>query len=201
MPIEFSPPANLNDLDNAGRQAWSDYVTSLFDESERGDSEGARLQFYNPLKAATDADQQTLDITWLAFPRSITVASPSDGVRWRRGDASRDVQDEYCEWSVTRESTTQKITRATFTCESPDYWQFLASHDRNKVLALYQQFIGSDVQMVDLFPDGAEYDPRNRFNNSTSEGAMHLIQKNNTLSAEIEIVAASTVKRKSMGDC
>ena len=199
MLAQFDPPANVNDLDDAGRKAWSDLVSSLFDDSAQGGSEGPRRQFYNPLKTETVDDQQTLDITWVSFPRSVTVGAPSERVRWQRGDASRDVQDEYCEWSVTRDVASHKITRVTFTCEGPEYWQFLASRDRGTVLSLYRQFVSPDVQMDDLFPHGGDYDTRNRFNNSTSEGAMHLVQQNNTLSAEIEIVAAATITREIHG--
>jgi hypothetical protein len=195
----FNPPANLDDLDPPGRQAWSEFVSTLFDQSVQGGTEGPRGQFYNPLKTPTAADQQSLDITWIAFPRSVTVGAPSERVRWQRGDATRDVQDEYCEWSVTRDAALDKITRITFTCEGPEYWQFLASRNRNKVLDLYRQFVSPEVQMEDLFPNGGEYETRNRFNNSTSQGAMHLVQRNNTLSAEIEIVAAATVTRNING--
>ena len=31
-------------------------------------------------------------------------------------------QDEYCEWSVTRDPASNKITSVMFTCENPDYW-------------------------------------------------------------------------------
>jgi len=199
MLTQFDPPANLHDLDDAGRKAWSDYVSSLFDESAKGGGEGPRRQFYNPLRTETAEDQQTLDITWVAFPRSITVSAPSERVRWQRGDASRDVQDEYCEWSVTRDAASHKITRVTFTCEGPEYWQFLASRNPSIVLSLYQQFVSPDVRMDDLFPHGGDYDTRNLFNNSTSECAMHLVQRNNTLSAEIEIVAAATITRNIQG--
>ncbi len=33
--------------------------------------------------------------------------------------------DEYCEWSVTRRSSDNKIVRVDFCCENPEYWQTL----------------------------------------------------------------------------
>jgi hypothetical protein len=50
--------------------------------------------------------------------------------------------------------------------------------------------------MQDLFSADGSYNPRNRFNNSTESGAVHLIQQNNTLGAEIEIAAAATIIRQ-----
>src|SRR5205823_2576502 len=63
-------------------------------------------------------------------------------------------QDEYLEWFVTRSAG--KITRVTFTCEGPEYWQALAhgypsryngprtagaTGSLAKALDLYQRFV------------------------------------------------------------
>lgn len=42
-------------------------------------------------------------------------------------------QDEYCEWSVTRNSD-NKITRIDFTCEGPEYWEYLGKVQPETVL-------------------------------------------------------------------
>jgi hypothetical protein len=191
---QFDPPANIDDLNATQRRHWSEFIDSLMERSRQGDFEGTRPQFYNPTRTDTAADAATVDISWRAFPNVIAVTSASDRERWTRAEASRDVQDEYCEWSVTRDPATGKITRLTFTCEGPEYWQFLARVNPQKVLQLYQRFVDPSIQITDLFRNG-QYNPRNRFNNSTTRGAMHLIQRNNTLGAEIEIVAAATVLR------
>ena len=52
-----------------------------------------------------------------------------------------------------------------------------------------------EVKEADLFRNG-RYVVRNRWNNSTTAGAMHLIQQNNTLGAEIELAAAATIVRE-----
>ena len=104
------------------------------------------------------------------------------------------MQDEYCEWSVQRDPSTQKIKSVSFTCEGPEYWQFLASTDPDKIVSLYRQYISGEVEKGDLFEEGV-YNPRNKWNNSTSKGAMHLIQGANTLSAEINLGADATVLR------
>ncbi|HEV7879405.1 hypothetical protein [Bradyrhizobium sp.] len=158
--------------------------------------DGPREQFYNPTKVETAADAQRLDISWVAFPRNVTLGSVGDRQRWRRADASRDVQDEYCEWSIERDSQSDKITRVTFTCEGPEYWSFLAETAPAKALALYQQFISPQVKREDLFLANGRYNARNKWNASTTSGAMHLIQINNSLGAEIELAGGSSVVRE-----
>jgi hypothetical protein len=197
----FDPPGFLTDLNEAQRHAWSDFLSEAFDEAARGrpeelDFDGPRAQFYNPLKIETDADAQALDITWTAFPRNVRLAAVSDTQRWRRADSSRDLQDEYCEWSVERDPVTDKITRIAFTCEGPEYWSFLANTAPETVVTLYRQFVSPTVRHEDLFLPNGRYNPRNRFNATTVAGAMHLIQPNNTLTAEIELAAGSSVVRE-----
>jgi hypothetical protein len=67
-----------------------------------------------------------------------------------------------------------------------------------EVVELYQTHISPDVKKTDLFRN-AKYVPRNRWNNSTTMGAMHLIQQNNTLGAEIELAAGASLTRKREG--
>jgi hypothetical protein len=65
-------------------------------------------------------------------------------------------------------------------------------------LALYRQHVSPTVRAEDLFTPNGRYIDRNRWNNGTTTGAMHLIQPNNTLLAEIEL-AAATVQRQRDG--
>ncbi len=197
--MRFDAPGFLRDLDEAQGGAWSDWISQQLDEARARDdanfaNDGPRLQFFNPLKIAPDADAVERDITWTAFPKIVRIQSVSDRQRWRTADSSRDVQDEYCEWNVTRDPHTEKIVRVTFTSEGPEYWSFLASIDPDKVVELYRQHISPEVNADHIFQRGA-YVPRNRWNNSTTNGAMHLIQPNNTLGAEIELAAAATIVR------
>ena len=126
-----------------------------------------RAQFFNPLTNPPADDAQLAVISWNAFPRQVKSSSLSDKQRWRRADSDRNLQDEYCEWSVTRDPATRKITRVTFTCEGPEYWEVLASLNPDKVLALYREFVSPAVKREDLFANG-RYNPLNRFNNSTT---------------------------------
>jgi hypothetical protein len=199
----FDPPGYLTDLDEAGINAWSEFISMSLDRArERSDPRfvnyGPRHQFFNALKNPPDPDAAEKDVTWTAFPRIVRLQSIGDIQRWRTADSSRDKQDEYCEWSVTRDTATDKITRITYTSESPEYWQFLAAVNPQKVLALYREHISQSVKVEDLFR-GDQYIPRNKWNNSTTTGAMHLIQDNNTLLAEIELAAAATLVRQRGG--
>jgi hypothetical protein len=196
---EFDPPGGLNDLDATGLGTWNTFLSGVVDNAIAGapnhTNDSPRAQFYNLTKTETDADEKNQDVTWIAFPRQVAIRAGSDAQRWTRADASRDLQDEYCEWCVTRRSTDNKITRVTFTCEGPEYWEILAAASPQTALSIYQQHVSPDVQEGDLFDSGGKYIERNRWNTDTTEGAMHLVQENNTLGAEIELAAAATIVR------
>ncbi|MFD3940044.1 hypothetical protein ACFWSF_35185 [Streptomyces sp. NPDC058611] len=194
----YNPPGNLTDLDDDGRKKWHMWLSCRVDETIQGPSrhrvlhDGPRPQFYNATKTPTGDDATDASVTWTAFPRALHSLN-SDMERWEAADSDRLNQDEYCEWSVSRNAD-HKVNRVTFTCEGPEYWEHLAAYNPAKVLELYRTYISPDVVAEDLFPDGA-YDPYNEWNNSTSRGAMHLVQPNNTLTAEIELAAAATIRR------
>jgi hypothetical protein len=192
----FDPPAMLNDLNDSQKKTWSDFISQSLDD-EMAKAPGHH--FYNPTKTDTANDVQTAEIKWTAFPRSVAVDATSDVERWQTADSTRDVQDEYCEWSVTRDQTTHKILRVTFTCEGPEYWSFLAGVDPQQVLALYKEHVSPSVKMSDLFTPGGQYNGRNSWNNSTSRGAMHLVQGANTLGAELNIAVRSSILRQING--
>lgn len=117
-------------------------------------------------------------------------------------------QDEYCEWTVTRNSD-NKIVRVDFTCENPEYWNSLWRIDPNKVLELYQQVLDKpQIKMEDLILPGIKdpvtgtpaYNPLNKWNsgtisNESTGGAIHLTSTPNTLQTEIGLAATSTVLR------
>lgn len=200
----FDPPGFLDDLTPQQQTAWSEWISDQIDSAIAGDPVGLefdapRAQFFNATQVDFAADLTTLAIEWTAFPRNVQINSISDRQRWRRAESSRDVQDEYCEWSVERDPHTDKITRVTFTCEGPEYWQFLAATSPQKTLALYQEFVSPSVTLADLLSASGQYNPRNRWNNSTTNGVMHLIQVNNSLGAEIELAGGSSVVRSRDG--
>ena len=201
---QFDPPGFLNELNASQKTLWSRWISRRVNESIAGRpdevaNDSPRPQFYNPVDTDTAADVQTAVITWTAFPRNVLINTSSDQQRWRLADQTRDVQDEYCEWNVTRDPQTQKITRVTFTSEGPEYWEFLAAVNPNLLLKLYREHISPNVKRQHLFDSNGKYRRRNIWNNSTINGAMHLIQAANTLAAEIELGAASTIVREING--
>lgn len=119
-------------------------------------------------------------------------------------------QDEYVEWVVRRDESTGKIQEIIFTCEGPEYWTTLATHDASLLLELYRKYASPEVEMSDLFfPDNVyardengdykivfnkgDYNPYNKWNLSY---AIHLTHPANSLYAEVVLAADATVLRK-----
>jgi hypothetical protein len=212
MPLtSFDPPANLVDFNPSLRAAWNTYISYTFDQNIQDlTSGGLNPQFYNPTKIETPDNRAADEITWIGFPRLISLKHPDDDLgAWKEADiplaTGERPQDEYLEWFVER--TDDKVSRVSFTCEGPEYWEALADGyphaykgprdpavkgDRAKLLSLYQQYINPAVQPNDLLSAG-KYNRLNKWN--TSHGAMHLNQRNNTLGAEINISAQATILR------
>jgi len=202
------------------------------------DNYGPRPAFYNPLQTDTPSGALVFPITWNAFPARLSALFPSDSASWNEWadlgnmppmsfDICRNApipqtpytptgprgwQDEYCEWSVTRDAD-GKILSVMFTCENPEYWLTLWRVDPNAVLENYRNLVSPGVQLYELYlidsnghpvVDPATglpaYNPLNAWNNgtqSTSEygGAMHLTSSPNTLGAEFDLAAAATIPR------
>jgi len=193
----FDPPAFLTDLRPANKNGWSQKISGYCNNSQIGNKgdpfDHPRPQFFNSTKVAVGSDVALKTISWTAFPRVVQQNYPNDNKRFEVADGSREVQDEYCEWSVTKDKS-GKIIRVTFTCEGPEYWEYLAEKQPETVLELYQQHVNPTVTMDDLFVNG-KYNLRNKWNNDTVNGAMHLVQRNNTLEAEIELAAGASIVR------
>jgi len=122
-------------------------------------------------------------------------------------------QDEYCEWSIERNSD-GKIVRIDYTCENPEYFNSVWLIDPSAVLAIYQSALGKpQIQLADLYLKDAAgkavidpssgrpaYDPLNKWNNgpistSTGGGAMHLTSTPNTIQTEMGLASGATTPR------
>ena len=129
--------------------------------------------------------------------------------------------NEYCEWHAVRDPDTQKIRKITFSSEPPEYWRALFGDelatdatktvkfpgDRERVLALYRELVSPEVQIGDLicqetissgagqppFAVKGGYNMYNKWN--TTHGIAHLCAPPNSLTAEIQLGADSTVLR------
>jgi len=134
---------------------------------------------------------------------------------------ARVYQDEYLEWHDTKVADpddANAISRVTFTCESPEYWMAIARANPKRLHELYEKWLGHPVPRDDLFFDGSRplyvpdpysrtpklidhstgYNPNNRWN--TSDGAMHLTQRSNTLGAEVNLAAIAALPRTNYPD-
>lgn len=122
-------------------------------------------------------------------------------------------QDEYCEWSVTRD-TNGDIIAVNFTHENPEYWFHMWKVSQDMVVSLYQEILNNpNVQKEDLYlldENGnpvivretglPAYNPINKWNSGSSAtaeggGAVHLTSPPNSLGAEIYLGAAATILR------
>ena len=216
---DFDPPASLTDFDPTHRAAWSEFIGATLDDNiklvESAVGHG-NSPFYDQTKTDTDPPVASDVIRWKGFPLLIAAKHPGDKpAAWKEADKplpdGERPQDEYLEWFVVRDAH-KKITKVTFTCEGPEYWEALANgypKDYNgpktagakgmpdKLLALYQQFVSPEVKLADLLEAHGRYSRLNKWN--TKHGAIHLNQRNNTLSAEINIAAQATILRQQNG--
>jgi hypothetical protein len=230
---QFDPPANQNDFhpgeeekEKALRTRWNDNINRFTEQTLQNDpwrsNQPPLTQYYNPLNTDIPAGIEGVPIPWTAFPNQILIEYPNVGQRtqWQYADEGppaadtalppgpRGWQDEYCEWSVTRNAE-GKITKVMFTCENREYWYTLWDIDPNVVLRLYQQLVGSQVKLEDLYLRDSQgnlvvdpatgrpaYNDLNPWNRTTTNGAVHLISGPNTLSAQIFLAGQATVLRK-----
>jgi hypothetical protein len=207
MPIlaRLDPPAFLDDFTTDLQRAnWSSTVSDFFAEGVDFNTAfvGAEhAQFYHPLLVSTDDPHDEPCIDWPAFPKLVKDRFPGDPMAAYEmaesgPDAREQFQDEYLEWHVVRDAN-GKITRVSFTCETAQYYDFLARSDRSALLSIYKSLVdpahSNEIRIQDLIVNN-KYRPRNKWN--TRFGAVHLIQQNNNLFAEIMIAAQACILRK-----
>jgi hypothetical protein len=185
----FDTPARLPEPTAADLDAWSARVGSVV-----GSLAADYPQFFDPTRTDIGPDVQAPVVAWAAFPATLLEDATSEEQRWAAADASRSVQDEYCEWSVERDSD-GVITRVTFTTEVPEYFEHLAARDPDRLLAVYHELVGPQVRPEDLVVDG-QYRRDNVHNQSTEGRLAHLIQGSNNLEAALILAAQATVLRK-----
>lgn len=190
----FTPPGRLEDLSPAGRTAWSNHVSGLFQLFAP-----SHPQFYDPTQEPRASEATAAEVKWTAFPAQVTIAHQDDAERWALADDDRVHQDEYCEWSVERDAN-GKLIAVTFTSETPDYYRQLFMDDPERVRELYSGFAGSDVPLEDLVDTDGRYRPDNPWNDSTTGPIAHLIQESNNLEAAIALAALATVLRERDGE-
>lgn len=226
MAIFYQPPANINDFSRrpalAGQlgQNWHDYIQGAIARRN------AHLFYDAARDPAAGTPATRAPVVWSGFPRSLWqwFSGDTDSAGAKRAFAAADTlapeqavfkssnrarvdlfarqQDEYCEWFAHRKAG--GITRITFTCEGPEYFEIMAATDISLVGDLYRENVDPAVKDSDLvwaqdmvdengdvvFPKGS-YNKLNDWN--TRAGAMHLTHGANTLGAEINLAADATV--------
>ncbi|KAJ5086935.1 hypothetical protein NUU61_008242 [Penicillium alfredii] len=208
-----APPGNLPELSEANKDKWSKDFISHWMQGEIDanpdvvSKDRTKLtQFFDATKTASD-QRKPKAVTWNAFPNLLVDSYPGVELQNQIADSSRVVQDEYLEWSVSRgeRKYSGDIHSVSFTCEGPEYWQFLASAQKPDFIKLMRSLnSGFDKEMdnrdfflKDHVSGNEVYNPANPWNLLSTTGTIaHLIQPNNTLSAEIDIAAQATVIRK-----
>jgi hypothetical protein len=180
----FDTPASLRDLPagSAFYDDWHNFVSNSIAESTPGG--GGIGEFYNASLLDVDVVGER-SLVWMAFPRDVLMPSRDDLAAAFEAAEDRLVQNEYCEWRVSRNST-NKITKVEFVSETPEYWEALWAADRGRVVELYRELVGdASVAESHLHDGSGNYLRRNRWNDSGAVGIVHLIQVINTLSAAL----------------
>src|SRR5690348_13994989 len=98
----FDAPARLTELP---QDALNSYSSMLADHATQFAFNFPR--YFDPLAPGTP-EARLVQIVWAASPARL--ANLTDRDRWQQADATRDQQDEYCEWRVARQAD-GKLTR------------------------------------------------------------------------------------------
>jgi hypothetical protein len=190
----LNPPGSIDDFQKrpaiADKYAmgWDTWLRFAIESARRGDRRRAPAPRFD-VPVLDPPTTKPAPFPWDAFPRVIKQWYKNDPTpdetRWRVAEILHPVrighfpdgtpamikerqQDEYCEWFVHGRS--DDIRRIDFTCEGPEYWQFLAggtdvlfravpairdqlppfSGDMTLVLELYRAFVSEEVEPDDL---------------------------------------------------
>jgi len=205
--MRLSAPGNVNDFEtDLQRQQWSDHLSQEIDDAIADIAPcAAAPQYVNPAKVDVSAYGRSV-ISWPGFPKLLFGQYATADQAYAAADATttfrtvqgqrapvtgRGVQDEYLEWYVTRDAAGNVLT-IDFTTETQEYWSALYSFSQDLAARRYSQILGTNISVADISKN-ARYDPYNDFN--VTKGIIHLIQINNTLGAELDIAAQSTLPR------
>lgn len=192
----FDTPGRLRDLPESSPfyDAWHQKISDMITNKAQSallnalDPPPPGSDFYNA--SVTDVNVAvTRPLVWMGFPRELVVAE-------RKGVAPRDrraafvmgdvrggpsvpggltTQLEYLEWFTERDDR-GRITKVTFTTETPDYWTALfgAPGGSDRVLELYRELIGNPaIPLAEITDGSGHYDPLNVWN--TARGIIHFI--------------------------
>ncbi|MGI8500112.1 MAG: hypothetical protein ACR2LR_03095, partial [Hassallia sp.] len=231
--FRFDPPGFQNDfkkgeerLEQLLRSRWNEDVNRLTERLLQNEpwnftNQPALTDYYNPRTTEVPKGAPTVPITWTAYPNRIKNEMPEAGRRkhWEYADngvpnpnyyppGPRGWQDEYAEWSVTRNAE-GKITKVAFSSETREYWYALWDVAPHIVLRLYKQLISEQVKLDDLYLRDSSgnpivdpqtgrpaYNELNEWNNKPTNGLAHLIGNFNYQYGAMFLGAQSTILRQ-----
>ena len=125
MPLvaRFDMPGSLRDAPagSAFYDHWHRRIAALLEDRRPGSGSG---EFVDPSRVALRPVCEPT-YAWTGFPRPHLVVNHRDDreAAFKAGE-DRLAQHEYLEWHVTRDARS-RITKATFTTETPEYWEAL----------------------------------------------------------------------------
>lgn len=202
--MQLSAPGMVTDLvTDQQKSAWSEHLSADIDDAITGIKACAGTpQYVNPAVVDVSAFQRT-PIHWPGFPKLLYSQFADKNGAYAAADAptapsndyikgGRAVQDEYLEWFIHRDAQ-GRIRAMDFTTETQEYWTFLFSAVKQLAATAYAKVLGVNVNVADISTPAGAYNPYNRFN--TTDGIVHLLQRNNTLPAELDIAAQATLPR------
>lgn len=190
---QFDTPGRLRDAPPGSPfyAAWHDTVTGLMRGGQPG--AGGVGEFYDPTLKDVDVKAER-QLVWMGFPRRILMAHRDDRrealrVADDQTTAAREGQEEYLEWRALKRG--DKITKVTFTTETPDYWRILFTKEPDVVVDKYRELLGEPSVVRSDLVIGTQYDKHNVWN--TTKGMVHLNVDflDNTLSAAVGLAFGS----------
>lgn len=234
---DFSRSTKAEELKQKWHEATSDLLGYIMGTKTINGKKNTRISplFYDQLADESNIpDSPPAKIPWNAFPLRLekwfnpgtsvqlrnhmfTVAEQlladtqyikAGGNKYQPVTVPFRIQDEYCEWHVVKGETPGSISKIFFTCEPPEYWNFLAENDKDLMLALYRELLHNpQIQESDIFwqqdvyqktdddkmqlaARKGDYNPNNKWN--TTDGAIHLTHPANSLYAEMFLASDST---------
>lgn len=200
--MAYHTPGLIDELSPAALAAWNAELSRLFQSQialakRLAEPDSIKAWMFDPIADPGSAALEAA-IDWIAFPKRISESGMPPTKGWELVDGDRNRHEEYCEWEVARDAD-NKVVRATFTCETEDYYAFLSDHDEALLLHLYQTHVSPNVRLEDLRFANGIYNPQNAWNYPQNGGArgliMHMAQTNNSFGAAVNLSAVATWPR------
>ena len=133
----------MSELGVEAAAAWRQRVSSHLDRTAPSST-----QLRPALPKATT---RTLSVDWTGLPgRVVSCLGRAKALAFLDQAAGRAWQEEYLEWSVSRNDDGE-VVRVACTTEFSDYWRVLAGFQTERTLEVIGQFAGLAVSPEDVY--------------------------------------------------